>query len=93
MPITTVPAGATARIGTQECVTPCSLYVPRKSNRVFIRKGRQEREYDLDKGYNLGAAICGNILWLGAGLIVDFIAGGAYAIKPVNIKLNDPDGN
>jgi len=93
VPITTVPSGATARIGTQECVTPCTLYVPRKSDRVFIRKGNKEKEYDLDKGYNMGTLICGNILWLVPGLIVDFIAGGAYTLKPVNIRLNDPEGS
>jgi hypothetical protein len=87
--INTVPPGISARIGTQDCVTPCTLNVPRASDRVYLRKGKTEKEYYLDKGYNLGATICGNILWLVPGLIVDFIAGGAYTIKPINVRFSD----
>ena len=53
--INTVPPGISARIGTQDCVTPCTLNVPRASDRVYLRKGKTEKEYYLDKGYNLGS--------------------------------------
>ena len=90
--ITTIPSGAIARVGAQECVTPCTMRISRASDRVNIRKGKFEREYYFDKSYNLGATVCGNILWLVPGLIVDFIVGGAYTIKPVNVRLHDTPG-
>lgn len=87
--ITTVPSGATALVGTQECITPCTMRISRASDRINFRKGKLKREYYFDKSFNLGATVCGNILWLVPGLIVDFIVGGAYTIKPVNVRLTD----
>jgi len=38
--------------------------------------------------FNFGATICGNVLWLLPGAIIDIAAGGAWEIRPVKIHLN-----
>lgn len=87
--ISTIPAGATARVGTKECVTPCTLRVPRNSEKILIRKGNLKEEYDLPKSFNFGATICGNILWILPGAIIDLVTGGSFTINPVNVRLGE----
>lgn len=86
--ISTEPPGATATIETQSCVTPCTMTVSRKAEKVKIKKDGFEKEYELSKHFNFGATILGNILWLLPGVIIDAISGGAVTIDPVNIKLD-----
>jgi len=89
--IATVPSGATARVGKSECVTPCTMRVMRHADSISFTKGSLKEEYYLDKSLNWGASVFGNILWIAPGLIVDLIGGGAYTIKPVNVRLGEED--
>lgn len=86
--ISTNPPGATARIGSQECIAPCMLNVSRKADKVYLRKGKQEKVYEIEKSFNFGSVILGNIFfYLLPGLVVDVVSGGAYTIKPINVSL------
>ena len=87
--INTVPPGARATIGTQTCVTPCKLTVKRASPSVQIEKGDYNKTVDLNKEFQYGAALFGNILWAEVGIIIDVATGGAWEITPVNIRLDD----
>jgi hypothetical protein len=91
--VQTEPGGVTARIGGQECVTPCTLNnVHRDSRELFLRKGDgREKVYYLSsqRKINVGASICGNILFLDIGLLVDFFSGSAYTIQPVDVRFDD----
>ncbi|MGB9711272.1 MAG: PEGA domain-containing protein [Thermodesulfovibrio sp.] len=87
--ISTEPPGATAIIETQSCVTPCTMTVSRKAEKITIKKDGFEQTYELSKHFNAGATIFGNILWLLPGIIIDAISGGAMTIDPVNIKLDE----
>jgi hypothetical protein len=89
--ITTIPPGATATIGTQSCKTPCTLTVKRGSQSLLVEKGNYKRSFDVEKDFNFGATICGNVLWLLPGAIIDIAAGGAWEIRPVNLRLNASD--
>lgn len=86
--INTEPPGATAIIETQSCVTPCTMTVSRKAEKITIKKDDFEKTYELSKHFNAGATILGNILWLLPGVVIDAISGGAMTIDPVNIKLD-----
>ncbi len=86
--ITTTPSGAKATVGTQTCVTPCTLTVKRDEHDLLVQKGSYKRTFDLEKDFNFGATICGNILWIVPGAVVDLATGGAWEIRPVNLKLN-----
>ncbi len=94
--VQTVPGGVTARIGSQECVTPCILNdIPRNSKEIYLRKGNgKEKFYYLDnqREINVGSSIVGNICCLEIGLLVDFLSGSAYTIRTLNIRFDDlPD--
>ena len=89
--ISTTPPGATATIGTQSCKTPCTLTVTRSSQNLLVEKGNYKRTFDMEKDFNFGATICGNVLWLLPGAIVDIAAGGAWEIRPVNLRLDASD--
>ena len=90
--ISTEPPGAIATVGTQQCITPCSLSVSRKAKHITIKKGTFEKTYELTKRFHSGSVILGNILWLLPGVIIDVVSGGAYTIEPVNIKLEEKGG-
>jgi hypothetical protein len=85
--VTTIPAGATARVGKAECVTPCILRVKRNADTIYFTRGSLKDEYYLDKSLNVGSTVFGNILWIAPGMIIDLIGGGGYTIKPVNVTL------
>lgn len=84
----TNPQGATASIRTVSCgPTPCVIRdVSRKADKITIQKDGISRQYTLDKSFNGGAVILGNILWLVPGVIIDEVSGAAHTIKPVDIK-------
>jgi hypothetical protein len=87
--ITTVPVGATARVGKDECVTPCTMHVRRNADTIYFTKGDLKDEFYLDKSLNWGSTIFGNILWIFPGVVIDLIGGGGYTIHPVNVKLGE----
>ncbi len=89
--ISTTPPGATATVGTQTCVTPCKMTVMRDSPTLRIDKGNYHRTFDLDKDFQFGTTICGNICWVELGAIVDLANGAAWEIKPINLRLNAAD--
>ena len=86
--ITTVPPGARATVGTQSCVTPCKLTVKRDEQNLRVEKGSYKKTFDMERDFNFGATICGNILWIVPGAVVDLATGGAWEIRPINLKLN-----
>jgi hypothetical protein len=86
--ITTAPPGARATVGTQSCVTPCKLTVKRDEQNLRVEKGSYKKTFDMEKDFNFGATICGNILWIVPGAVVDLATGGAWEIRPINLKLN-----
>ncbi len=89
--INTVPQGARATVGTQTCVTPCTLNVKRDSATVQIEKDSYRKTFDLEKNFQWGATLFGNILWAELGIIIDVASGAAWDIRPVNIGLNAAD--
>ncbi len=89
--INTVPPGARATVGTQTCVTPCKMIVSRGSSTLHVEKGNYRKTFDLDKDFQFGTTICGNICWVELGAIVDLANGAAWEIKPINLKLNAAD--
>jgi len=90
--INTVPQGVRATIGTQTCVTPCSLTVQRDAQTIQVEKDSFRKTFDLEKKFQYGAALFGNILWAEIGIIIDVASGGAWEISPVNLSLDMPDG-
>ena len=86
--INTVPPGAQATIGSQTCVTPCKLTVKRDSQSIRIDQGNRSQTFDMERDFNTGATIIGNILWLLPGAIIDIVSGGAWEIRPVNLQLS-----
>ena len=86
--INTVPPGARATIGTQSCVTPCKLTVKRDEHNLQVEKGNYKKTIDMEKDFNFGATICGNILWIVPGAVVDLTTGGAWEIRTINLRLD-----
>ncbi len=89
--INTVPQGARATVGTQTCATPCTLTVKRDSPTVQIEKDSYRKTFDLEKNFQWGATLFGNILWAELGIIIDVASGAAWDIGPVNIRLDEVD--
>ncbi len=87
--INTNPTGAKVIVGTQSCVTPCTIDVSRRAKEIKIIYNGKERVYELDKKFNVGTTIIGNILWLLPGVVIDIFSGGAYTIEPVNVSLEN----
>ena len=90
--INTVPPGAKATIGTQTCVTPCKLTVKRDAQNLQVEKGGYSKMLEMEKEFNFGATIFGNILWLLPGAIIDIASGGAWEIKPIDLRLDAAEG-
>ena len=91
MSIETTPEDAVATVGTIQCETPCQMSVARDASRIRIEKeGYETLNLTLDRSFRTVPTILGNILWLVPGLAVDFIAGGAYDVDPVEVELQ-PD--
>ena len=49
-----------------------------------------KRTFDRKKDLNVGSTICGNILWILSGAIIDIATGGAREIRPTNLRLDAP---
>ena len=87
--VTTAPSGAMARVGKEECVTPCTMRVKRNADTIYFTKGNLKDEFYLNKSLNFGSTILGNILWIFPGVVIDLLGGGGYTIHPVNVKLGE----
>lgn len=61
---------------------------PKCQNIHLESEGYKSTDMELDRKFNGGATILGNILWLLPGVVVDVYSGGAYEIQPVNVTLN-----
>ena len=84
------PEGAKARLSNgYEVVTPDTLTVKRSDDQVitFEKEGYKKKQVMLDRHFNAGATILGNILWLLVGAAIDLIAGGAWTLKPEAIHV------
>ena len=94
--ISSSPSGATATVDGIELKTPQTISLERKNDYVvtFEKPGYQKRQVVIRKQFNGLETIVGNILWLLPGLLVDFVAGGAWTLKPkaVNVDLQPITG-
>lgn len=87
LPISTIPSGATAKIGDKQCITPCTLRVSRKTDSVTISKDGQTQIFEVDYRKSVWFfwdIILGGIFVLPA---IDCILGGVYDLKPVKLDL------
>ncbi len=85
IPIQSDPPGAKARLSNgYEITTPDTVTVKREDEQVitFEKEGYKKKQVMLNRHFNAGATILGNILWLLVGAAVDLIAGGAWTLKP-----------
>ncbi|MFA5073708.1 MAG: hypothetical protein WC539_07410 [Nitrospirota bacterium] len=86
--INTTPQGIKAKIGEDSCITPCTLHVWRRSDKILFQEGATETQYDLIKGDNAWSFYAGNFVsWFFVGWVADGISGGRFNIEPVNIIL------
>ncbi len=92
--ISSNPPGATAQVGAITVTTPATLSLSRDKDYVvnFEKDGCQKSQTVINRSFNGGATILGNILWLLPGVAVDLVAGGAWTLEPdaVNVSLACP---
>lgn len=89
--VTTHPAGLTASMDGKQCVTPCTLQeVKRKTASITLTTPEgQPYFFDVDKDFNVGAAVLGNWWnYVAPGVVIDMANGSAWTIKPINIRLD-----
>jgi hypothetical protein len=86
--INTIPQGAVATIGMQTCRTPCRMEVPRSANTLKIERGAYRKTFDMEKDFQFGTTICGNICWILPGAIIDIASGAAWEIRTINLRLD-----
>jgi len=87
--VTSVPSGATAKVGDVQVVTPGTVTLKRKETYtvVFTKEGFPERKTSLESTgswWLLGNAIFGGVV----GLIIDLATGGGYKIVPSNLEMD-----
>jgi hypothetical protein len=64
------------------------MTVKRDSQSIRIDQGSRSQTFDIERDFNTGTTIIGNILWLLPGAIIDIVSGGAWEIRPVNLQLS-----
>jgi hypothetical protein len=87
--VTSVPSGATAKVGDVQVVTPGTVTLKRKETHtvVFTKEGFPERQASLESTgswWLLGNAAFGGIV----SLIIDLATGGGYKIVPANLEMD-----
>jgi hypothetical protein len=87
--VTSVPSGATAKVGDMQVVTPGTVTLKRKETHtvVFTKEGFPERQTSLESTgswWLLGNAAFGGLV----GLIIDLATGGGYKIVPANLEMD-----
>ncbi len=89
--VNSIPAGATATIdGVEQIQTPGTVSLSRTKDHVIAveKKGCKKSQTQVEREFNAVPTILGNILWLIPGLIVDFLAGGAWTLQPENVDVS-----
>ena len=88
--ITSSPEGATAKVDGIELSTPQTISLERKKDYIvtFDKPGYKRTQVVIRKRFNGFETILGNVLWLVPGLLVDFVAGGAWTLKPSTVSAN-----
>jgi len=87
--VTSVPSGATAKVGDVQVVTPGTVTLKRKDTHtvVFTKEGFPERQTSLESTGSWW--LLGNVLFGGlVGLIIDVATGGGYKIVPSNLEMD-----
>jgi hypothetical protein len=87
--VTSVPSGATAKVGDVQVVTPGTVTLKRKETHtvVFTKEGFPDRQTSLESTgswWLLGNAAFGGLV----GLIIDLATGGGYKIVPANLEMD-----
>ena len=79
------PPGAKATLSNgYEITTPETVSLKRSEEQVitFQMDGYKKKQVMVTRSFNGVATILGNLPWLIVGVIVDFVAGGAWTLKP-----------
>ena len=85
------PQGATVRLSDGTHLTTPQVAQLRRAqdHTVTIEKeGYEPERITINRDFNWGATIFGNILWITPGVIVDVLAGGAWTLDPEQINVN-----
>ena len=85
------PPGATVRLtdGTHLTTPQIAQLRRAQDHTVTIEKeGYESERIAINRDFNWGASIFGNILWITPGIIVDVLAGGAWTLNPEHINVN-----
>ena len=85
------PPGATVRLtdGTHLTTPQIAQLRRAQDHTVTIEKeGYEAERIAINRDFNWGASIFGNILWITPGIIVDVLAGGAWTLNPEHINVN-----
>ncbi len=87
--ISSNPPGATATVNGMQVETPAVVSLSRdKDHMVTVEKeGCKKGHVPINRSFNGVATILGNILWLFVGVVVDFVAGGAWTLEPDNVTV------
>jgi hypothetical protein len=85
------PQGATVKLtdGTH-LTTPQTAELRRAQDHIVTieKEGYEPERLTINRDFNWGATIFGNILWITPGVIVDVLAGGAWTLNPERINVN-----
>ena len=85
------PQGATVKLtdGTH-LTTPQTAELRRAQDHIVTieKEGYESERLTINRNFNWGATIFGNILWITPGVIVDVLAGGAWTLDPEHINVN-----
>lgn len=86
------PAGATILAnGINKGVTPQTLSLKRNQNYIleFKRDGYEDIKLEVNKKFDIGTTVVGNIVsWALLGIVVDVASGAAYSLDPADLQAN-----
>lgn len=86
------PTGATIFAnGINKGVTPQTLSLKRNQNYIleFKRDGYEDVKLEVNKKFDIGTTVVGNIVsWTLMGIVVDVASGAAYSLEPADLQAN-----
>jgi hypothetical protein len=87
--ISSTPPGGTATVDNMQVETPTFVSLSRTKDYVVTveKEGCKKGQAYINRRFNGVTTILGNILWLVAGFLVDFVAGGAWTLEPDNVNV------